>query len=96
MAHTAVRTASAIHALTLNFVRAAGKTSAAPKTNRWSPALVTHQIFNVDASFCDEEYAVSCGAIIRDHRGNFIKASATRLEHVADVVSLKRPRYRRG
>ena len=28
----------------------------------------------------------SCGAIVRDHRGNFIAASTSRLEHVADVV----------
>jgi ribonuclease HI len=27
------------------------------------------------------------GAIVRDHRGNFISASTARLEHVADVVS---------
>lgn len=82
-----VRTAPAIHALTLNFVRAAGKASTTPRLNRWSPALESQQILNVDASFCGEEYSGSCGAIVRDHRGNFISASTARLEHVADIVS---------
>lgn len=87
MVQTVVRTAPAIVALTLNFVRVAGKTNAAPRLNKWKPALENQQILNVDASFCEEDYSGSCGAIVRDHRGNFISASTATLEHVADIVS---------
>ena len=44
-------------------------------------------MLNVDASFSEGEYISACGAVIRDHRGTFIRGSAARLEHVADAVS---------
>ena len=40
-------------------------------------------------SFIEDLHGRSCGAIVRDHKGNFIVASTSRLEHVADVVSVE-------
>jgi ribonuclease HI len=82
-----VRTGPSIHALTLNFTRAMAKPVTGPRVNTWPSVLAAQQVLNVDASFREEDSTGSCGAIIRDHRGNFIAASTSRLEHVPDVVS---------
>lgn len=62
-----VRTAGAIQALALNFVRAAGKPAITPRMNNWRKPLTGQLALNVDASFVEEDYSESCGAIIRDH-----------------------------
>ena len=51
---------------------------------------------NVDASFREEDHSGSCGAIIRDHKGSFIAASTSRIDHVADVVSAEAVSLREG
>ena len=84
---TPLRSALAIHALALNFTRAAAKQTITVRQNTWPMVLVAQQILNVDATFIEDLHSWSCGAIVRDHRGNFIAASTSRLEHVADVVS---------
>lgn len=81
------RTGPAIVALTLNYVRAAGKPSTTPRLNKWPVALAGQQVVNVDASFSAGEFSGSCGMIIRDNRGSFISAGTAKLEHVADVVA---------
>ncbi|KAF7103189.1 hypothetical protein CFC21_104207 [Triticum aestivum] len=55
--------------------------------NRWPAFLEGQAVLNVDASFIEGDYAGSCGAVIRDHRGSFMSASTARLEHVADVCT---------
>ena len=50
--------------------------------NNWRKPLTGQLALNVDASFVEEDYSGSCGAIIRDHRGMFIAASTSKLEHV--------------
>lgn len=80
------RTAPAVVALALNYARAM-EVKVVPKLNIWLGFLSGQQILNVDAAFSEGEFAGSCGAVIRDHRGNFITAATARLEHVADVVS---------
>lgn len=42
---------------------------------------------NTDASFIEDSYSGSCGAVIRDGAGFFITASTVKLEHVGDVES---------
>jgi ribonuclease HI len=79
--------AMAIHALTLNFVRAAGKPKNTPRMNQWPVVLSGQQVLNVDASFHVGDHSGGCGAIVRDSRGNFIGASTANLMHVVDVVS---------
>ena len=51
---------------------------------------------NVDASFCEEEHSGSCGAIVRDHRGNFIIASTSKLQHVADIITAETAALQEG
>ena len=84
---TPLRSTLAIHALALNFTRAAAKQTTAPRRNTWPIVLAAQQIINVDTSFIEDLHTGSCGAIVRDHRGNFIVASTSRLDHVADVIS---------
>lgn len=84
---TPLRSALAIHALALNFTRAAGKQTTEPRWNTWPIILAAQQVLNLDASFFEDLHSGSCGAIVRDHRCNFIAASTSQLEHVADDVS---------
>uniref|UniRef100_A0A8R7ULS3 RNase H type-1 domain-containing protein n=1 Tax=Triticum urartu TaxID=4572 RepID=A0A8R7ULS3_TRIUA len=77
----------AIHALTLNYVHAAGKPKNAPRINQWPVVLSGQQVLNVDASFHVGDHAGGCGAVVPDSRGNFISASTANLMHMADVVS---------
>ena len=77
----------AIHALALNFTRAAAKQTTAPRRNTWPIVLAAQQVLNVDSSFIEDLHSGSCGAIVRDHRGNFIATSTSRLENVVDVIS---------
>ena len=86
---TPLRSVLAIHALAINFTRAAAKQATAPGWNTRPIVLTVQQIINVDASFIEDLHTGSCGAIVRDHGGNFIAASTSRLEHVADVVSVE-------
>lgn len=65
------RTGPAIHALTLNFTRAAAKPSIGPMQNTWPVVLEAQQVLNVDASFREEDNSGSCGAIIRDRSFSF-------------------------
>lgn len=81
------RVGPAIHALPLNFTRAEAKPSIGPRQNTWLVVLEAQQVLNVDTSFREEDNSGSCRAIIRDHRGNFMAASTSHLEHVSDVVS---------
>lgn len=55
--------------------------------NNWRKPLTGQLALNVDASFFEDDYSGSCGAIIRDHRGMFIAASTSKLEHVPDIIS---------
>ena len=82
-----VRTALAIYALTLNFVRARGILTQVPRTNRWSPRMTGQQILHVDASYSEDDFTGACGAVLRDNRGGFIRAATARLDHIPDVVS---------
>lgn len=81
------RTAAAIQALALNFVRAASKPATTPRLNCWKKPLSGFLALNVDASYSEDEHSGSCGAIIRDNGGMFVAASISKLEHVADIVS---------
>ena len=83
---TPERTAPAVVALAINYVRGA-QAKSTPKINRWPTFLAGQLVLNVDASFTEGDYAGSCGAVIRDHRGSFMSASTARLEHVADVFT---------
>ena len=89
------RTGQSIHALTLNFTRAMAIPETRPRTNSWPIVLASQQLLNVDASFREEDHSGSCGAIIRDHKGNFI-ASTSRIDHVADVVFAEAVALREG
>lgn len=82
-----VRTGPAIQALTLNYVRATGKTPMGPRINRWRKPLFGQLVLNVDASFSEEDYSGSCGDVVRDHLGAFVGASTAKLKHAADIVS---------
>jgi hypothetical protein len=66
---TPLRSALAIHALALNFTRAAGKQTTTPRRNTWPIILAAQQVLNVDASFFEDLHSGSCGAIVRDHEG---------------------------
>ena len=82
-----VRTGPAIRALALNYVRANGKPATMPRMNRWWKPLSGQLSLNVDASFTEESYSGSCGAVIRDHLGSFVAASTAKLEYAADIVA---------
>ena len=92
---TLLRSALVIHALALNFTRAAAKQTTAPRRNTWPIVLAAQQFLNVDASFIEDLHTGSCGAIVRDHRGNFIAATRRVFPHVppVDPVEIKAIRY---
>lgn len=84
-----VRIGPSVHALALNFTQAMTKPVTTPRINTWPIVLSAQQVLNTDASFMEGVNMGSCAAIITDHRGNFIAASTSRLEHVADVVCVE-------
>ena len=85
--HSPEQTAMSIRALSLNFVRAAGKPKERPRLNKWPVVLSSQQVLNVDASFHVEDHTGGCGAVVRDTRGKFIGASTAYLMQIPDVVS---------
>ena len=56
---TPERTAPAVVALAINYVRGA-QAKSTPKINRWPTFLAGQLVLNVDASFTEGDYAGSC------------------------------------
>ena len=81
------RSAQAIRVVALNVVRAATQKEVVPRTNIWMRPSSGQLVLNTYASFIEDNYSGSCGAVIQDGAGFFIAASTAKLEHVGDVES---------